>query len=463
MPTEVILPRVDMDMTEGSITAWYAKEGDTVKQGDPLFDIETSKATMEIEAPASGVVRRISAAAGDTVPVGTVIGWIYAAGEAVQDAPDAPLAARAEQATGVPTAAVTPLSRSNNAERSAPARLRATPAARRVAREHHVRLDQIGGTGPLGRIVEHDVQSFLQSLTAQRASAASASAAALACAAVAVAPSPSAPLNRIWLQHGRTATLVLVHGFAAESNGWRPLFNAMRQASLLPDIGVLAIDLPGHGKSPDDDAGSFERMIQAVEATLTQEQVDHFHLVAHSLGGAIAVGLTAQTGLDVRSLTLLAPAGFGESCNWAFIHGLTTDTGGATLKPWLQELVHDTSFIDDAFVATAAQQLGRAERRATLGRIAELLFRDGRQQLDMRQALAELEIPVRVVWGKEDSILPVTHADRLCGAVAQHRLTGVGHLPQVEAVKDVARIVSAQLMTQCTLQPRSQSASQFAS
>ena len=82
MPVEIILPRVDMDMASGKIAKWYAKDGDTVQKGAVLFDLETSKAAMEIEAPASGVLRGVKAAIGEDIPVGQVLGWIYAPGEA---------------------------------------------------------------------------------------------------------------------------------------------------------------------------------------------------------------------------------------------------------------------------------------------------------------------------------------------------------------------------------------------
>ena len=98
MPTEVILPRVDMDMTEGMIAAWHVNEGDEVREGMLIFEIETSKATMEIDAPASGIIRQISAPVGKTVPVGTAVAWIYAAGEALCERGEAGYDRRAEGA-----------------------------------------------------------------------------------------------------------------------------------------------------------------------------------------------------------------------------------------------------------------------------------------------------------------------------------------------------------------------------
>ncbi len=81
MAVEVILPKVDMDMETGQISRWYAKDGDTVTKGQLLFEIETDKAAMEIDAPASGIIADISAAEGAVVPVGQTVAWIYDEGE----------------------------------------------------------------------------------------------------------------------------------------------------------------------------------------------------------------------------------------------------------------------------------------------------------------------------------------------------------------------------------------------
>ena len=85
MPVEVILPKVDMDMATGQISRWFVAEGATVKQGDLLFEIETDKAAMEIDAPAAGTIRDIVGKEGVDIPVGSRVAWIYAEGEAVQD------------------------------------------------------------------------------------------------------------------------------------------------------------------------------------------------------------------------------------------------------------------------------------------------------------------------------------------------------------------------------------------
>ena len=81
MPIEVILPKVDMDMATGKIAKWHVKDGDAVRKGALLFEIETDKAAMEIDAPGDGIIRNITAAEGAVIPVGQTVALIYQDGE----------------------------------------------------------------------------------------------------------------------------------------------------------------------------------------------------------------------------------------------------------------------------------------------------------------------------------------------------------------------------------------------
>ena len=99
MPVEVILPKVDMDMTHGTLAVWHVAPGDEVAKGAALFDIETDKAAMEVESPASGRLHSVTARPGDKIAVGTVVALIYAEGEdLIESVPvfeaEAPSAAR---------------------------------------------------------------------------------------------------------------------------------------------------------------------------------------------------------------------------------------------------------------------------------------------------------------------------------------------------------------------------------
>jgi len=101
---EVVLPKVDMDMTSGVIAAWKVAEGDAVSEGDVLFEMETDKSMMEVEAPGSGVIRELAAINGEQIAVGTVVAWIHPPGEEA-DAPVAAHVASAAPAAVKPPAA----------------------------------------------------------------------------------------------------------------------------------------------------------------------------------------------------------------------------------------------------------------------------------------------------------------------------------------------------------------------
>ena len=141
MAVEVILPRVDMDMTTGKISRWYVKDGDTVNKGAPIFEIETDKAAMEVEAPGRRRDPQHLVGEGASVPVGAAVAFIYAEGEAVRQRPlrqrRAAQLRRLHAAVSCPALAA--------ASRQAP---RATPLARRLARQAGLAIAAIAGSGP---------------------------------------------------------------------------------------------------------------------------------------------------------------------------------------------------------------------------------------------------------------------------------------------------------------------------
>src|SRR5512139_3906213 len=136
MPTHVIMPALEMAQDSGTLVAWLKREGETVAKGEPLMEVETDKVTVEIEAPASGVLSAVRARAGDTVPVGQTIALILAPGET---------AAVPAGAAPVPAPAAPP-------DR---ARLEATALARRMADEHGLDLARVKPDG--GRVEKADV------------------------------------------------------------------------------------------------------------------------------------------------------------------------------------------------------------------------------------------------------------------------------------------------------------------
>jgi pyruvate dehydrogenase E2 component (dihydrolipoamide acetyltransferase) len=162
MATDVKLPRLGQGMESGTIVKWLKAEGDRVTKGEPLYEVDTEKATQEVEAEASGVLLRISVASGE-VPVGQTIAVIGDAGEtaeqAVSDVPSETASeAEPDEAQSEPDEEETPFRAAINGARESTGRIKASPLARRMARERGVDLAGLTGTGPEGRIVAEDVE-----------------------------------------------------------------------------------------------------------------------------------------------------------------------------------------------------------------------------------------------------------------------------------------------------------------
>lgn len=415
MAIEIIFPRVDMDMETGKITRWFVAEGEAVTKGQLLFEIETDKAAMEIDATANGVVRGVTGHPGDTLAVGAVVGWIYAVDEAYSEA--APVGVAQKAVDAVPAAAMPKAEAAATVASGAPGaastELRATPKARHLAHLAGVEIGGIVGSGPHGRVQARDVETSVPP------------------AAVSVGL-----LHCEWLARGEGTPIVFVHGFGADLNSWRPLLGYFP-----PGRGALGIDLPGHGQSLLGDQLSLEALAGALAATLAAQGVGAAHLVGHSLGAAVATAYAALWPAKVLSLTLLSPGGLGPQINGAFVTGFLAAQSEASLAPWVRLLATDEAALGTAMVKTTLRQrssLGIGEAQAKL---AAALFPDGTQAFDTRTALAKYPGPVKIIVGTDDRIIPAHHARGLPGHVAVHLFSGIGHMPHFEARAAVALLV----------------------
>ena len=156
MAFSVVMPALEMAQETGKLIAWRKKEGDRVTKGEPLLEVETDKAVLEVEAPADGVLAGITAAAGADIPVGKTIAWILAPGE------NAPT--ENESSTAAPAARGKTESHAAQVAASAPQpsavqSARISPKARRLAKELGVDLAAVRGSGPGGEILASDVQA----------------------------------------------------------------------------------------------------------------------------------------------------------------------------------------------------------------------------------------------------------------------------------------------------------------
>lgn len=160
MPTAVIMPKFEMAQESGTVGRWMVQEGDSVAKGDVILEVETDKVTMDVESPADGQLAGIAAAPGQVIPIGQTIAYILKAGESLPPRPDSPAAA-GKTAAGNSGAAGGAASGTGTISSIA-----ATPVAARVAAAHGVDLAGVTGTGPQGRVMRDDVEARLAAQTA---------------------------------------------------------------------------------------------------------------------------------------------------------------------------------------------------------------------------------------------------------------------------------------------------------
>jgi pyruvate dehydrogenase E2 component (dihydrolipoyllysine-residue acetyltransferase) len=161
MAHSIVMPALEMAQETGKLLSWRKKEGEAVSKGEPLLDVETDKAVVEVEAQADGILAGLKAHEGDVIPVGQTIGWIVAPGETPPVEEVSAASGRRMDSAPVATAAVAAASAAPVAAPSASARV--SPKARRIAKEHGVDLSLVRGSGSDGEISAEDVVAFVAS------------------------------------------------------------------------------------------------------------------------------------------------------------------------------------------------------------------------------------------------------------------------------------------------------------
>jgi len=155
MAISVVMPALEMAQETGKLLAWRKKEGERVLKGEPLLEIETDKAVVEVEAPGDGILAGITASVGAVIPVGETIAWLVAPGE--QPPAKSATAAPTARASSVPAQHSAVAARVPEKQPGTPPQI--SPKARRLAKELGVDIRQIRGSGPDGTITTEDVQS----------------------------------------------------------------------------------------------------------------------------------------------------------------------------------------------------------------------------------------------------------------------------------------------------------------
>ncbi len=233
---------------------------------------------------------------------------------------------------------------------------------------------------------------------------------------------------------GEGEVVLLVHGFGGDRNSW--LFI---QEPLAAKHRVYALDLPGHGTSAKDVGdGSADVLADAVTGVLDALGADRAHLVGHSMGGAVALAVAARDPGRVASLTLIAPSGFGAEINAGYLRGFADAQTRRELKPVVGLLFADESLVTRQLVddLLAYKRLDGVDE--ALHALLDSLLDGDAQRGDSAASLAAVEgaVPVAVIWGSADRVIPAAQAQAVHGA-ARHLIDGAGHMPHMERPADV--------------------------
>lgn len=425
MATAISMPKLGMTMEEGTVIEWPLEAGARVEKGDVVLIIESEKAEVEIEAPASGVFRHAYIGEGETVPCGSLLG-------AISETVDEPFDAEAfhaaenhpEQKSGSGlqvkgAAGAKPSSRAATVRADKPV----VPAARAAAKKLGIDPQHVPGTGPNGRVTRQDVEAY----------------AAAREALVSVADGVSLEV----LTDGAGDPVVLLPGLGTDASAFA------RQTPLLAErFRVHAVNPRGVGLSDAPEADAYEVVQTAADAAAVC--AGPLHLIGASLGAAAAIELALDQPERVRTLTLITPFVEASPRLVAVAEGwrrmaaeATPETLAAALLPWF----FSSSFLADAAarsrtVRGLAQTVSRVPATTLHRMAAGMAHWSGTRSGD----LARIAVPTLVVAAGEDLLTP--DAPAVAAAIPDAKLLaveGAGHAVALEAPDAVNDAIAAHL------------------
>ena len=235
--------------------------------------------------------------------------------------------------------------------------------------------------------------------------------------------------------------VLFIHGFGGDLGNW--LFNLDAIAESHP---VIALDLPGHGQSDPrlpgttlaDLAGFVAKFLDAID-------VPRVHAVGHSMGGAIAARLALDQPGRVASVMLVNSAGLGPEINAGYIDGFVSAESRRELKPVVEQLFADASLVNRQLLDDLLKYKRLDGVPELLRALSSSLFGGGRQSEQPARELAGRGLPVVVVWGEADRVIPASHAGQAPSGAKVQVLPGAGHMTMMEKAGDFNALLKGHL------------------
>jgi pimeloyl-ACP methyl ester carboxylesterase len=432
--TILSMPKWGLAMKTGLVVEWLRQPGEPVQQGEPIVQIESEKATNEVEAPASGIMRWIEIKEGDSASVGAPLAVIAAPNEDLSDEQVATLIredieAKRQQAAALTRQRATPrtptagvAASATRAPTGAGGRVNASPAARRLAQELGVDLAAITGTGPVGMIGREDV---------------------LRAAEQAKAPSEEAEERVVDVDGVATHCLiagpaqaqhvVFVHGLGGSLSTW-----ALNLPAFAERFRICALDLVNPG-SPEANStrdytvgGQADFLAHFLDALGPEWQ--RVSLVGHSLGGAIVLAFADRYPQRVERLVLVDSAGLGPEINNAVLELISAEPTLEGVRAELTRFFAHPDSVQQALVNQLYEQRTQPGVHEALLATIAATFGGGHQHTDLRETVAALPNPVLLVWGDVDEVIPIAHAQAANNAPRARIeiFTDCAHCPHIE-------------------------------
>ena len=233
------------------------------------------------------------------------------------------------------------------------------------------------------------------------------------------------------------SVVLLIHGFGGDLDNW--LFNL---DTLAEKHRTLALDLPGHGESSKTiPEPSLKGLAKFVSKFLEVVDVPSAHIVGHSMGGAIAIKLAMDNPGSVKSLGLIGSAGLGPEINSDYLRGFVESQSRRELKPVLKQLFADESSVNRQLVDDVLKYKRLDGVDDVLRTLLAMLLSE--TETNLSDKIMALGKPTLVVWGEQDRIIPVAHAQNFSASgetsVEVEILDSAGHMVQMEKANDVNR------------------------
>jgi pyruvate dehydrogenase E2 component (dihydrolipoamide acetyltransferase) len=291
-----------------------------------------------------------------------------------------------------------------------------------------------------GQADEADIDAFVAAFADRQQSTGDAESSGPAARSVEI---DGGSINVLSMGDGAAVPAVFIHGFGGDLNSW--LFNHPDIAASRP---AHALDLPAHGASSiPRTAMTVENLADAVLSALDRLGVQRCHIVAHSLGAAMALLIARDHPSRVASLSLVSPVGLGPGINNQYIRDFLGAERRAQMSKALSTLFADPSQVRREMADDVLRFMRTDGVPAALRALAEDAFPDGRQRLTLREVIGTGKVPVQIIWGEADRIIPSGHAAGLESSAKVHVLPGVGHMAYLEQAGRVNELLTQFMAT----------------